>query len=87
MGASSASGQTGGTPPAATEPAPSLEPSASTSGSWTVYKKATWYGPGFWGNHRLREDLDPTTIGVAHKKLPCGTKVSFCTTASASAPR
>jgi rare lipoprotein A (peptidoglycan hydrolase) len=39
---------------------------------------ASWYGPGFWGNRtacgkRLRHD----TIGVAHRDLPCGTKVTF----------
>jgi rare lipoprotein A (peptidoglycan hydrolase) len=39
---------------------------------------ATWYGPGFWG-HRTAcgQTLRTTTIGVAHKKLPCGTKVTF----------
>jgi hypothetical protein len=39
---------------------------------------ATWYGPGFYGNRtacgkRLRRD----TIGVAHRRKPCGTKVTF----------
>jgi rare lipoprotein A (peptidoglycan hydrolase) len=39
---------------------------------------ASWYGPGFFGNKtacgkRLRRG----TIGVAHKKLPCGTKVTL----------
>jgi len=39
---------------------------------------ATWYGPGFYG-HRTAcgKTLKKTTIGVAHKKLPCGTRVSF----------
>jgi rare lipoprotein A (peptidoglycan hydrolase) len=41
-------------------------------------QRATWYGPGFYGNRtacgvRLR----PTTLGVAHKRLPCGTRVTF----------
>ena len=40
--------------------------------------KATWYGPGLYGNHlacggRLRT----RTLGVAHKSLPCGTKVAL----------
>ena len=53
-------------------------PPASSSGSWTVYKKATWYGPGFWGNSTACGiELQPTTIGTAHKKLPCGTHVTF----------
>jgi rare lipoprotein A len=45
-----------------------------------VYKPAiaTWYGPGFYGRRtacgrRLRRD----TLGVAHRRLPCGKKVSF----------
>jgi rare lipoprotein A (peptidoglycan hydrolase) len=39
---------------------------------------ATWYGPGFFG-HRTAcgKVLKTTTIGVAHKKLPCGTRVTF----------
>lgn len=53
------------------------EPAASAS-SWTVYKKATWYGPGLWGNQTACGlKLTPTTIGTAHKKLPCGTQVTF----------
>lgn len=39
---------------------------------------ATWYGPGFWGNRTAcGQTLKTTTVGVAHKKLPCGTKVTF----------
>ena len=54
------------------------EPSAASANSWTVYKKATWYGPGFWGNQTAcGMKLTPTTIGTAHKKLPCGTLVTF----------
>jgi hypothetical protein len=38
--------------------------------------RASWYGPGFWGNRtacgqKFRRD----TLGVAHRSLPCGTKV------------
>jgi rare lipoprotein A (peptidoglycan hydrolase) len=39
---------------------------------------ATWYGPGLYGNHTAcGETLTPATIGVAHKTLPCGTKVKL----------
>jgi rare lipoprotein A len=45
-----------------------------------VYKPAiaTWYGPGFYGRRtacgrRLRYD----TMGVAHRRIECGTKVRF----------
>ena len=37
---------------------------------------ATWYGPGFFGNTTAcGQTLTPRTTGVAHKTLPCGTKV------------
>jgi rare lipoprotein A len=38
--------------------------------------RATWYGPGFYG-HRLAcgGKLTSTTLGVAHRTLPCGTPV------------
>ena len=41
-------------------------------------RRATWYGPGLYGNrtacgHTLRR----STLGVAHRTLPCGTPVTF----------
>jgi rare lipoprotein A (peptidoglycan hydrolase) len=40
--------------------------------------EATWYGPGLYGAHTAcGQTLRPTTIGVAHRTLPCGTKVTF----------
>ncbi len=37
---------------------------------------ATWYGPGFFGNQTAcGQTLTPRTTGVAHKTLPCGSKV------------
>ncbi len=41
-------------------------------------RKASWYGPGFWGNHTAcGQVLKRKTVGVAHRTLPCGTKVTF----------
>ena len=44
----------------------------------TVFRpaRATWYGPGFYG-HRLAcgGRLTQSTLGVAHRTLPCGTPV------------
>jgi rare lipoprotein A (peptidoglycan hydrolase) len=39
---------------------------------------ASWYGPGLYG-HRTAcgETLRKTTLGVAHRSLPCGTTVKF----------
>jgi rare lipoprotein A (peptidoglycan hydrolase) len=44
----------------------------------SVYKSfsATWFGPGFYGNRTsCGRKLTRRLIGVAHKKLKCGTKV------------
>jgi hypothetical protein len=39
---------------------------------------ASWYGPGLYGNRLgCGGRLSPSTVGVAHKSLPCGTKVLF----------
>ena len=73
--------QTGGIPGGTTPaPTPAPTPSAQTAGdgSWTVTKKATWYGPGFWGHSTAcGAILQPSTLGVAHRTLPCGTQVTF----------
>jgi rare lipoprotein A len=49
-------------------------------GGLTVYvpRNASWYGPGFYG-HKLAcgGTLKQGTIGVAHKTLPCGTKITL----------
>src|SRR5690348_4751052 len=63
------------TPPAEQDQG-TTDPRARTA----TYKpvKATWYGPGLYGNRlacggRLRH----ATLGVAHKTLACGTKVAL----------
>lgn len=46
----------------------------------TVYRlsKASWYGPGFFGHKTAcGKTLRKTTLGVANRKLKCGTKVSL----------
>jgi rare lipoprotein A (peptidoglycan hydrolase) len=41
-------------------------------------QRASWYGPGFYGNRTAcGQELKLETVGVAHKKLPCGTRVAF----------
>lgn len=45
-----------------------------------IYRRgeATWYGPGLYGNTTAcGQTLRKKTLGVAHRKLPCGTKVDF----------
>lgn len=49
-------------------------------GQVTVYaaEVASWYGPGFFGKTTAcGMELTPETVGVAHKALPCGTRVEF----------
>ena len=74
FGASSAQAQSGGVSGStSTAPAP-----APTPGSWTLMQKATWYGPGLWGRRTAcGTRLKKNTLGVAHRKLPCGTQVTF----------
>jgi len=79
VAAPAASAQTGGVPggTGGTTTEPTAQPS-SAPGSWTTFKAATWYGPGFWGRSTAcGTTLTPTTLGVAHRKLPCGTQVTF----------
>jgi peptidoglycan hydrolase-like protein with peptidoglycan-binding domain len=39
---------------------------------------ASWYGPGFYGNETAcGQVFTKTIVGVAHKSLPCGTKVTL----------
>jgi rare lipoprotein A (peptidoglycan hydrolase) len=39
---------------------------------------ATWYGPGLYGDRTAcGQTLRPSTIGVAHRTLPCGTPIKF----------
>lgn len=40
---------------------------------------ASWYGPGLYGNTTAcGQTLTPGTAGVAHKTLPCGTRLRLC---------
>jgi hypothetical protein len=46
----------------------------------TVYRRAvaSWYGPGFYGRKTAcRVKMTRSLLGVAHKKLPCGTEVAL----------
>jgi rare lipoprotein A len=48
---------------------------------------ASWYGPGFYGHTTAcGQTLQPTTFGVAHKALACGTKVRLCVKRCVTAP-
>ena len=49
-------------------------------GTVNVFRRAlaSWYGPGLYGGHlACGGRLSPGTLGVAHKSLPCGTRVTL----------
>jgi rare lipoprotein A (peptidoglycan hydrolase) len=49
-------------------------------GRLNVYRwaQASWYGPGLYGGHlACGGHLEPGTIGVANKTLPCGTRLTL----------
>ena len=52
--------------------------SGDRAGRVIAYRKAfaSYYGPGFYGNRTAcGQTLTPSTLGVAHKTMPCGTKL------------
>ncbi len=54
--------------------------SKDSGGHVTAYRyaQASWYGPGLYGNRTAcGRTLRSSTRGVAHKSLPCGTKLSI----------
>jgi hypothetical protein len=54
--------------------------SSDRAGRVTVYRPAaaSWYGPGLYGNTMAcGGTLTPSTLGVAHKSMPCGTKLTL----------
>jgi len=49
---------------------------------WVLDSNISWYGPGFYGRNGAcgmfgADGLQPDDVGVAHRTLPCGTKVTF----------
>jgi hypothetical protein len=78
-GVASAQAGTGGvnpSPPPSTQPQPPPE-TGSVTLHW-VRSIASWYGPGLYGNRTAcGQRLTRRTMGVANRKLPCGTRVAF----------
>jgi hypothetical protein len=57
-----------------------ISSSASPTRRVTAYRHvhASYYGPGLYGNGMAcGGTLQPGTLGVAHKSLPCGSRVAF----------
>ena len=64
-----------------------IVPSAAGSADGWASTTASWYGPGFYGNHVACAGwsgfpsstvLTGSSWGVAHKTLPCGTLLQIC---------
>src|SRR4051794_12296498 len=70
-----------GTGSGGVSPTPPASESSSSQATRTAdYRpaKASWYGPGLYGNRMAcGSTLRHRTLGVAHKRLPCGTKVAL----------
>ena len=51
---------------------------SSSGGGWVYDPEVSWYGPGFYGNRTAcGQAYTRQILGVAHRTLPCGTKVTF----------
>lgn len=56
---------------------PKARQSSGSSSSWKSVK-ASWYGPGLYGNHTASGmTLNPGSMVLAHRSLPFGTKVEI----------
>jgi rare lipoprotein A (peptidoglycan hydrolase) len=65
---------TGGAAGPSANTTPESIPTPVTKGHKTAL--ATWFGPGFYGQQTAcGQTLTPATVGVANRKLPCGTLV------------
>ena len=74
--ASNATGN-GGTSPTP-QPAPDTQPDQQAQVADYKAATATWYGPGLYGRRTAcGSRLTHNTLGVAHKRLPCGTNVAL----------
>jgi len=51
------------------------------SNPWHLDSNISWYGPGFYGHNgacgMVPGGIQRDTVGVAHRTLPCGTRVAF----------
>jgi rare lipoprotein A (peptidoglycan hydrolase) len=72
--ASTGTGSGGASP---TQPPPQESSQARNAAEYKP-AKASWYGPGLYGNRlACGGRLTRQTLGVAHRRLPCGTAVAL----------
>jgi rare lipoprotein A (peptidoglycan hydrolase) len=64
--------------PAATDVQPTTPVRSVAIPQWNFDGNISWYGPGFYGKRTAcGYAMTQTLIGVAHRTLPCGTRVTF----------
>ncbi len=57
---------------------PEVRAGAIKKNTWRTDRNVSWYGPGFYGKRTAcGQAMTKTLVGVAHKTLPCGTKITF----------
>jgi Lytic transglycolase len=62
--------------PAAAQP--QARPGSIVKNSWRLDRNVSWYGPGFYGRRTAcGQAMTESLVGVAHKTLPCGTRITF----------
>jgi hypothetical protein len=62
--------------PDAAQPDP--DPGTIAKNPWRTDPEISWYGPGLIGNGTAcGQTLTRSLVGVAHRTLPCGTKITF----------
>jgi hypothetical protein len=62
--------------PDAAQPEP--DPGSIAKNPWRTDPEISWYGPGLIGNGTAcGQTLTRSLVGVAHRSLPCGTKITF----------
>jgi rare lipoprotein A (peptidoglycan hydrolase) len=59
-------------------PQPAAAAGAESKNPWRLDRNISWYGPGFYGRRTAcGYTMTTSLVGVAHRTLPCGTKVIF----------
>jgi hypothetical protein len=66
-------------PEARPDPAlPEAKADSISKNPWRVDPDISWYGPGFYGKRTACGlAMTESLVGVAHKTLPCGTRITF----------
>jgi len=57
---------------------PTVKPAVVRKPRWRLDGNISWYGPGFYGKRTAcGAAMTRGLVGVAHRSLPCGTRVTF----------